>query len=88
MPSPAPDRDDASPRSTISTGLVAVAFLVFVLFYILSPIPILVAVDKMGATEAVEPVFSVVYWPLVWAYDHIPAVQAFYDAYSNLFGYP
>lgn len=49
--------------------------------YVLSPGPVM---KLMGPNPPIP--IEVVYAPLAYAYDHIPAVQSFYDWYFKLWG--
>ena len=70
---------------------------VSLVIYVLSPIPVGFGVYSLldqlpdEIYDKIEPVFSqtieFVYYPLQWLYDNVPAVEAFYDWYGELFDY-
>jgi hypothetical protein len=81
-------------RSGSRTGLVVAALLALTL-YILSPLPVVMAMEKWFGLSMHGPgetwfstAIHVVYYPLVKADEHVPAVREFYQAYGRLIGYP
>lgn len=77
-----PSSDARKPRG----NFVAVGF-VCLLIYILSPIPVAWCLVKIGASEAVEPVWNVIYFPIWLLTDRLEFVNDFYEWQSGLFGF-
>lgn len=47
--------------------------------------PVAFCMERLGLENAVNPTFKIVYFPLVWLYDTVPWVHAFYDWYLPFF---
>lgn len=81
-------------RSGSRTGLI-VATLLGLILYVLSPLPVVMAMEKWFGLSLRGPgqawydiAIHVVYFPLVLADQHVPVVREFYQAYGRLIGYP
>ncbi len=64
-------------RGTIVIAVLAV--------YVLSPVPLSWCFRKTGMFEIASPVFSAVYAPLQYLYEHIVFVKDFYDWQERFF---
>ena len=74
-------------RSTASGFTISlVCGIVFLLAYILSPIPIFVMLHHAGfeENEWVESAAVTIYFPISWAAENSPAVSAFYEYQEKL----
>jgi len=65
---------------------VWVAAAISVVSYPLSVGPVLVCLQALGVEDDVTPAFEMLYAPLIWLYDSVPWVEAFYDWYMKFFG--
>jgi len=78
---------DGTPQKTptrSSWGCFGVWTLGILLLYVLSLGPVLLIINKSGADPL--PVLTTVYAPLIALYEHVPAVQSFYDWYFHAWG--
>lgn len=72
------------PRSATTPLLWVVSLLIA---YVLSPLPVGVALDLLPAKYALPAhrAFRTVYAPIVWVSNRVPQVHAFYEWYEDLF---
>ena len=78
---------ESNERSTNRTGRGAVVFVSVLLGYLLSPIPVAWCLVKIGAFEAVEPVWEFIYVPIWFLTDRFEYANEFYEWQSGLFGF-
>lgn len=74
------------------TGLV-IALVAVLVLYVLSPIPVLMVMDRWfgvslrGPDNWLTTAVQVVYFPLIIADQRVPGVREFYESYGKLIGY-
>ena len=66
-------------RSTNHTSRGLVICVAVLAVYVLSPVPLVWCLHKTGTFEIASPVFSAVYAPLEYLYEHIEFVKHFYN---------
>ena len=67
-------------ESTIWLGGIAL------LLYVCSLIPLIALLRKLGWQHHWLVVVGIVFAPLEWLYNHVPAMHAFYEWQASLFG--
>ena len=75
------------PRSGMSGFTISVVSgIVFLLVYILSPVPMFTLVSETGLIEIewVQPALEIIYYPIAWAAESSPAIKAFYEYQTQL----
>ena len=60
--------------------------LLLVVFYILSPGPVLRMTRSGGMSSGVEEFLEIFYWPLEKLYNNVEIVERFYDWWFGLWG--
>ena len=64
-----------------------IAVLVSFIAYPLSIGPVLLMANRLGAEPSMEGTLQIVYFPIIWLYEAVPWVEAFYDWYLKAIGY-
>ena len=77
---------EPSERSANHTSRGLVIFVVVLMCYVLSPIPIFWGLWKLGVLDRVENAFTTFYAPLTYLADNIEFVGKFYRWQLSLFG--
>lgn len=73
---------------------LTVAIVVALILYVLSPLPVLLAMERWFGINVTGPdnwcsrVIQVVYFPLIFADQRFDLVGDFYDHYGRMIGYP
>jgi hypothetical protein len=76
-------------RAKSGAGRGCLGLILLVGCYLLSPGLFILLDQRMppSVRRGMDSVFEVLYWPLFWCCEQIPAVRAFYDWYEALFDF-